>query len=355
MELDELRLLRLHAQHLLSPVGAHQAASDLCGFQAQFLRNAVHALRLRSSALRTEGLVKTWTLRGTVHLLPEGDLPLFIRRCGKADDVCESEWYRWRSGQGNAPAPEREKLFAHRIVQGVAEGADDRESLRRLLQDAGMTPQEESHVFDPWGGLIRELAETGVIGFRVDMADVVRPVEDKRYRLLPQFVPMEERAASVEILRRYLTHYGPVTLRDAAYFFRWTQSEICALLDELPVDSVTCGGRACLFLPGERPSGGLPDVILLAGFDPLMLGYRKEDSVFLTPDSSGRSPLRGIFNLAGIIHPAILLRGRVVGRWKEKDGKVGFTAFEPLCAPDKYLIEQEAARLFNVKTISWAE
>lgn len=93
----------------------------------------------------------------------------------------------------------------------------------------------------------------------------------------------------------------------------------------------------------------MPEVRLLAGFDPLMLGYRKEDNLFLPPEH-----LRGIFNLAGIVNPAILLRGRVVGKWKEKNGKVEFAAFEPLDAVDKQRIAEEAERYYPIKKVIWA-
>lgn len=85
---DDLLLRRLQAQQLLSP--GDNPAGDLCGLQAQFLKNAVHALRIRTAHFSTEDLVKTWTLRGTVHLLPERDLPLYIRHCGPPEDVCLS-------------------------------------------------------------------------------------------------------------------------------------------------------------------------------------------------------------------------------------------------------------------------
>ena len=90
-------------------------------------------------------------------------------------------------------------------------------------------------------------------------------------------------------------------------------------------------------------------VLLLAGFDPLMMGYRKEENPFLPGGH-----LRGIFNLAGIVNPAILLQGRVVGKWKEKNGKVEFTAFEPLAAAEKRKIAESAETLFTVKKVIWA-
>lgn len=348
MQRDELLLRRLHAQYLTTPTECHAVASGLCGLQAQFLRNAVHALRIRTDRLSVEGMVKTWTLRGTVHLIPEADLPLYIRACGAPEDVCSSGWYSWASGRGHANPPERERTLARLMMDAITSGTDTREALREHLRTCGMTEQEEGRVFDPWGGMIRELAETGVIGFRVGMADDAHPDETKRYRLLTPFTPLPEAAARLELVRRYLTHYGPVTLRDAAYFFHWTQAEAKALFVHLGAEHVDCEERTYWQIPGDVPSGDLPSVILLAGFDPLMLGYRKEDNPFLPPEH-----LRGIFNLAGIVNPAILLRGRVVGKWKESKGKVELTAFEYVTAADRRLIEAEAAKLYAVKKIIW--
>ncbi len=342
--MSDLLLRRLNAQRLLAP--AENPAGDLCGLQAQFLRNAVHALRLRSEEVSLTGLIKTWTLRGTVHLVPEKDLPLYLPFAAR--DVCESPWYRWRAGRGEANPPERERALARFLAEAVAGGADTRDALRVRMRLCGMTEIEESRAFDPWGGLIREMAEVGALVFRVDMADDAHPDETKRYRLAAPFEPLPEGEARRELLRRYLTHYGPATLRDAACFFHWTQAEIRALMSGLPVETARYGERDHFFLPGSEPPCDIPPVILLAGFDPLMMGYRKEDNPFLPGEH-----LRGIFNLAGIVNPAILLHGRVAGKWQEKSGRVTLTAFDPLAAKDRKMIEQAAERLFPKGRIRW--
>lgn len=95
----------------------------------------------------------------------------------------------------------------------------------------------------------------------------------------------------------------------------------------------------------------LPACIFLAGFDPLMLGYEKKESLYLPPEY-----LRSIFSLAGIVSPAILLRGRVVGRWKKKNGKLQLTAFEALGA-DRQIVEEAADRLWPDESLrlQWDE
>ena len=339
--IDELKLLRLSGQHLLRPVDSLTAASDLCGLQAQFLSNALHALRLRTTAVDTAGLIKSWTLRGTVHLFPEADLPLYRRLHGTAADVSQSGWFQWRFARENpCITKERDAYFAQVIVEGIAQGCDTREALRQRCREHGLTDTEERHVFDGWGGTFAELADIGVICYKVQ--------EEKAYRLCPDFTPMEAHAARIELARRYFTHYGPATLRDAAYFFRATQAEVKSWLKELPVEELRLDGRAYFRIPREDEPLAMPGCILLAGFDQLMLGYRKEDNPFLPPEH-----LRGIFNLAGIVMPGILLHGRVVGRWKQKDSKMTFTLFEKVNAKDKKLILKTAEALWPLKKVEW--
>ena len=137
----------MQAQFLLSPGTGHEVAGGLCGLQAQFLRNAVHALRIRTEEPDLSGLVKTWTLRGTVHLLPEEDLPLYIRLCGTAEDVCQSGWYRWTAERGHANSPELECELARQTVAAISAGINTREGLREALRSSGMTEDGMEIVF----------------------------------------------------------------------------------------------------------------------------------------------------------------------------------------------------------------
>lgn len=339
MEETELLARRLHGLLLTAPQGTPvRAAADLCGLQAQFLRNALYSLRLRTGSADPSGLCKTWTLRGTVHLIPENDLGLYLHQRGTAEDVCDTGWYRWQASRSQANPPDRERFFARLMVEAIAEGNATREGLRAYLRACGMTETEERRLFDSWGGLIGELASLGVIVHEIR--------QEKAYRLAPPYVPLSPEDANRELARRYFTHYGPATLRDAAYFFHVPQKTVKAWLRDLPLREDTAGGQTVFFLGGETQE--IPRVRLLAGFDPLMLGYRKEDNPALPPEY-----LRGIFNLAGIVHPALLLRGRVVGRWKEANGLVTFTPFTDIADADRKAIASEAERLFPVRRITW--
>ncbi len=333
MTFDDLKYLRLANHHLLAPADAHTVVRDLCGVQAQFLSNAFHALTIRSddfSADKTDGLMKSWTLRGTMHLFDERDLPLmlyrdrthFLRPC----DMLAADEYI---------TAERKRFFADLIEKSVGGGIGERESLKQLCFDAGMTETEAQSIFNPWGGTIRALCEAGRITHAVS--------EKKAFVPCPPFEPMEREGARLELARRYFVHYGPATVRDAAYFLGFTQAEIRKMLAQLPVKEISCGERAQYYIEERaHECGEIPPCIFLAGFDPLMLGYEKKDNPFLPMEH-----LRGIFSLPGIVMPAVLLRGRVVGRWKWTGRKLTIALFEAIDAQGKADICREAERLFG--------
>ena len=84
MDADErLRRARLAAQRLTPATAcasAEEAAIAVIGVQAQDLRAAALALRSRvpgltRGAVRAAPLLRTWTVRGTVHLIAASDRP----------------------------------------------------------------------------------------------------------------------------------------------------------------------------------------------------------------------------------------------------------------------------------------
>ena len=165
MDQETLKLRRLFAQYLLAPDSRLHVVRAMDGFQAQFLSNAMHAMRLRSAdpdaGYAADGLVKSWTLRGTMHLFAEADLPLFLHdgcRYHSRDWTVPSFWNQrpdW------ALTPQRQAYFSDLIVDTLTQGPMTREALKVRCRAAGMTEAEEASMFHPWGGGIRELCERG--------------------------------------------------------------------------------------------------------------------------------------------------------------------------------------------------
>ena len=325
MTLEELKLRRLAGQHLLTPADTQTVVKDLCGVQAQFLSHALHGLSIRCTEVNTDRLIKSWTNRGTMHLFSVDDLPLFLHD-GRTHflrpvDTMESDAYI---------TADRKAYFADLIVDAVSQGIDEREALKAVCEKAGMTESESQSLFDPWGGTIRALCEAGRICHKVQ--------EKKAYQLCPTFEPMAEEPARIELARRYFTHFGPATIKDAAYFFGTIQVKVTSWLKQLPVTETVLDGKPYFYIDNGLTAGNLPDCLFLAGFDQLMLGYEKTESLFLP-----REHMRDIFNLAGIVRPAILVNGTVVGWWNLKNRKLKITLFSPA---DKKLISDTATGLW---------
>lgn len=333
MTLEELKIRRLANQHLIEKADCKTVLKDLCGAQAQFLSNAMHALKIRChdfDRFGTDGLIKSWTLRGTMHIFSAEDLPLFLHRgrnhfLRPCDTLDEDEYI----------SRERKAFFAELIVESVANGTDEREALRNICRRNCMTEREEQSIFNSWGGTIRALCQCGRLCHKVQ--------EKKAFMLCPDFQPLDEESARLELLRRYFSNFGPATVRDAAYFFGWTQAGIKASLQSLPLEEVLCEGRTYYYIENSREyPEKLPDCIFLAGFDQLLLGYRKEDNPFLPTEH-----IRGIFSLAGIVNPAILLHGRIVASWKIKGCALTVNLFEDISETDAKIIEDCANCLWG--------
>lgn len=328
-------------QHLISPTDKMTVVQDLCGLQAQFMANALHALKIRTvsydAASIDEDLVKNWTLRGTVHIFAESDLSLFIH-CNNGSDYRRNDWNGytfWNQRDKWALTPDRQKFFSEVILHSLAGGSLTREELKQICRENGMTEPEEGSMFDQWGGGIRELCERGFMNYVVQ--------EKKAYCLSPTFTPIPEEEAKLEIARRYFTNFAPATIHDAMYFLGTTQTQIKKWLSLLPVKSVEVGSKTYYYIEnGKMCDRDIPPCVFLAGFDQLMLGYQKKESIYLPPEH-----LRRIFNLAGIVMPALLLHGQVAGRWKKKNRKLSIEPFVVLNQEDIATVKEAAEILWD--------
>lgn len=341
MTIEEIKIRRLTNQYLIDKGHKQTVIKDLCGIQAQFMPNAIHSLKIRCSDFDentvSEGLVKNWTIRGTVHVFSQDDLPLFIN-CNDGKDYRRNEWRGysfWNQRDKWALSPERQKYFSDIILKELSESVKTRDELKEICRKKGMNETEENSLFDPWGGGIRELCERGFMNYTVK--------EKKEYCLSPEFKPMLKTDAEIELARRYFTNFGPATIHDAQYFFKTTASKVKEWIKVLPVECFECENKIYYFIDNNKKfNTDIPDCIFLAGFDQLMLGYEKKESLFLEQKN-----IRGIFNLAGIVMPSILLNGRVIGRWKMKNGSFSAELFETNSAKTIKTIKNSAEKLWN--------
>lgn len=345
MTREELKILQMSGQHLLRPADKLTVARDLCGVQAQFLTNALHAMKIRShnyeEASLGDGLVKNWTVRGTVHVFREEDIPLFL--CFEnAGRYRSRDWTLpsfWNQRSDWALTPARQGELSERILAAIQERAHTREELKRICRESGMSEAEEGSMFHPWGGGIRELCERGFMHCLVQ--------EEKTYCMTREFDPVPQEEAQLELARRFFTHFAPATIHDAMYFFRTTAAQVKKWLNRLPVNSAECGGKTYYYIDRKAdPLTEFPRCVFLAGFDQLMLGYEKKESLYLPTEH-----MRKIFNLAGIVMPAVLLDGMVVGRWKKKGRVLTVELFSPLGDGEKAVVGDAAELIWSKETV----
>src|SRR5436305_9048011 len=151
---ERLRRGRLAAQRL-TPVtacsSAEEAARAVIGVQAQDLRAAALALRSRvpgltRGAVRAAPLVRTWTVRGTVHLIAASDRPWLHALLAERNARMFAARFERFGVVDQVNAMRRD------VVDLCAERSRDRASLLRALMERGHPSLEQGPIntFVPW-------------------------------------------------------------------------------------------------------------------------------------------------------------------------------------------------------------
>lgn len=153
---------------------------------------------------------------------------------------------------------------------------------------------------------------------------------------------MDPLAARAELLRGYLTAYGPATDADARWWTGWTAKHAAQALRDVGAVAVALdGGGEGFALPDdlEVDGAGTPTVALLPGLDPTPMGW-KERAWYLDASSSH------LYDRNGNVGPTVWVDGHVVGGWAQRpDGHVVWRLLADVGAEAAERVEQEAAEL----------
>ena len=289
---------RLAAQHLCPSTAAPtapEAAHSVCGIQAQDVRSAGLALRSRvpgltRAAVRNSGLIRTWTVRGTLHLIAPEDRAWLHALC--------------------APRflPHMERALEQRGHLDTARGMLD-----DLLELAADEPLERA-------ALLEGLAERGHAELTGGAVNVLLPwvalqglitgTADGRWVAAAPPDPVDDEEALATMGLRYLTGYGPAGDRDLAAWSGQPLGKARRALELAgPVDTAA---------PAEPPA-----CALLAAFDPAMLGWETREP--LVAAEHARDVLPG----GGMLRPVVLVGERVVGTWRGAGPEFAWFGAEP--------------------------
>jgi len=344
---DEARALRLERHHLhrRAPRGSElRVASRICGLHAQLLGSAALSLwarvegatldAFRDALWRERSLVKTWAMRGTLHVLPASDLPVFFGALGTYTHYLRQGWV-------NYFGLTREEI--DRVSEAVGAALRGRVLTREELADAVAkrtgSKKAGSVLRQGWGVLLKPAAYRGQLCFAEGEGARVRfthpgPVEKR-----------EPREALAELVRRYLGAYGPATRDDfALWWLDLSRIQARALIESVDAARVDLEGTPAYLPAGvRRPKAQARSVRLLPAFDPYVVGAPRSGGLFPVAHKAR------IFRSAGWISPTLLVDGHVEGVWRHerKGGRlaVGIEPFGRKSPAVREAANEEAERL----------
>jgi hypothetical protein len=320
--------VRRHYLDRRAPAGSLLGvAGRLCGLHAQVLSSAeltawarVEGLE-RGSVARAlwhdRTLVKTWAMRGTLHLLPSSELPLWHAALGT------SRRYLRPAAWQNYFGISIEEL--DQITEAVAAALDGRvmtreELMREVRRLTGSAAFAGRLGESSWGTILKPAAFSGRLCFGPSLGQRVRFTRPDSW-LAVAAAAVEPPAATAEITRRYLAAYGPATVHDLA---RWwggaggvstARQWIAALGDEVSPVEVD-GTPAWMLAADAGQAGDLPptrSARLLPGFDQYVVAASCHAGHLLPGDLRAR-----VYRPQGWISPVLLVNGRMEGVWRHQ-------------------------------------
>lgn len=128
--------------------------------------------------------------------------------------------------------------------------------------------------------------------------------------------PLPEAEARTELVRRYLTAFGPATETDVVWWTGWAKGVTRSALAGLDLEQTPSGWVLAGDTEPEPPADADPVATLLPALDPTPMGWKERDW-FLPPDPSG------LYDAYGNVGPTLWWDGEVVGGWAVRaDGTV---------------------------------
>ncbi|MGY1636200.1 winged helix DNA-binding domain-containing protein [Geodermatophilus sp. SYSU D00742] len=314
----DLALLRLVAQRLAGPPLPTPGAvvRRLTCVQAQELPGALTSVALRTAqrsraaveaALDAGEVVRSWPMRGTLHLVAADDLHWLLHLLGPRV-LAGAAQRRAALGLSDAEVERAREVVTAALAGG---GRCGRRQLLAAVAAGGVptTGQRGYH-------LLWYLAQTGTL--------CLGPTREgeQLFVLLDEWVPAPRRPgreeALAELALRFFTGHGPATVADLARWAGLPVRDVRAGLAAVRVQLATldADGREYLMAP-ETPDllaahrADAQRVLLLPGFDEFVLGYA-DRSCAVPPEFAERIvPGRN-----GVFRPTVVAGGRVVGTWR---------------------------------------
>jgi hypothetical protein len=313
-----------------------QVVRSVYGINAQSTPSMMLSLRARVAGLtradvekaagEERALMRTWSMRGTIHLMDPGDASWFVSMFGQA-------FIARSTGRLNELGLDRETLS--RGARGIRDILEGGKALTRWeIADA---LHERGFEIDSTGQALIHLIRYAALEGLVVLGPERQNGKSTYLSAGGENALRRSSTASdlADLIERYLAGYGPSS---AADFASWsglrltdTKKAWSALESEGKLQEVSAAGDRLWVLQSQagragEAHSGVPVVRLLPAFDTYLLGYRDRDLV-VPPE------LRGDIFHGGQTVPVVLVDGTARGVWRyERKGRrlsICVTAFEP--------------------------
>jgi winged helix DNA-binding protein len=348
VQVNSWRLSRHHLDKRVRKGQIENVVSELCGVQAQVLSYAALAIWARVEGITMQdvqdalwkhrSLVKTWCMRGTLHLISASELPVYVA-ARKTTLVVKQDWL----------TPEIDAEERKRIVGAIREALDGQILTRERLAEEvvkrlEMSASVRKHLLSGWGNLLHPAAEQGFLCFGPSEGSKVTFVRPDQW--IGRWGEPRGREAWKTLLGQFFSTYGPANHHDIGHWWGLRPDRAKILMDYIAdeLEEVEFEGQKRWVrrndLEGIVDVEEVQSVKLLPSWDCYVMFYHPRDA-FVSPKHRAR-----VFRQLEGNAPVLLLDGVAGGVWEQRRNsgrtEVIVHPFSHLSSAQKQLVREES-------------
>ncbi|MDQ4149542.1 MAG: winged helix DNA-binding domain-containing protein [Actinomycetota bacterium] len=258
-------------------------------------------------------IVKTWAMRGTLHLLAADELPIWVAALRYKEQKTRRgpAWERY-----HGVSVEQLTTMTKVVAEVLAGDPRTREEVASAVVKATGEPAFGAALRSGWGVILKSSAARGDLIFGPDRGRNVTFVDPRRWLNGRWEEPDPEKALDF-VIHRFLDAYGPATGEDFGHWWGVPPAEGKRLLRSFSsgLEEVDLGGSAAWVTRSgaeglSRSPAPSKHVRLLPAFDTYVFAPRSHRGHTWPEGMHSR-----ISRTAGWISPALIVDGGVAGVW----------------------------------------